>query len=298
MAEEFGDFMRLGEAEKGPGWKERLAEQQAEKGRLARLEKESVGGRRVIDAEPASAEAMTELSKQFNAQLSDPTVFPGGADVGWFKLFLLVDTDGSGMITWAEFETMVREKLKLSTSKIPDAELESMWAALDTDKGGFVMAEEFGDFMRLGEAEKGPGWKERLAEQQAEKGRLARMEKESVGGRRVIDAEPASAEAMTELSKQFNAQLADPVLFPEGAEGAWFKLFTRLDRDGSGNVIFTEFEGAVRELLGLTPAMLPQAELEAAWSALDQDKSGFALTDEFSAMMRLAAPPKEEAQET
>ena len=104
-AEEFGDFMRLGEAEKGPGWKERLAEQQAEKGRLARLEKESVGGRRVIDAEPASAEAMTELSKQFNAQLSDPLVFPGGADVGWFKLFLLVDEDGSGMITWDEFES-------------------------------------------------------------------------------------------------------------------------------------------------------------------------------------------------
>ena len=139
---------------------------------------------------------------------------------------------------------MVRDKLKLGASKVAEPELESMWAALDVDKSGFMMAEEFGDFMRLGEAEKGPGWKERLAEQQAEKGRLARLEKETVGGRRVIDAEPASQEAMVELSKLFNAQLVDPTVFPGGADVGWFKLFLLVDADGSGMITWSEFSGA------------------------------------------------------
>ena len=174
---EFSKFMRQGAPAPGPTWKEKEAERQAEKGRLVREEKLRASGRRIINADPASAEQLQELSALLNGMLDSPSA--------WFQMFMHIDDDASGKITYEEFAGMVREELKLGKSKLPEEKLESCWAALDADKSGFMVGEEFGAFMRRGAPEPGPTWKELLAEDQAEKGRLAREEKLKANGRRI-----------------------------------------------------------------------------------------------------------------
>ena len=65
--------------------------------------------------------------------------------------FRQMDTDGSGRITFDEFTDAVRRELGIPPEEIRDAELHSLWLALDADLSGFVTAGEFGVFMRKGE---------------------------------------------------------------------------------------------------------------------------------------------------
>ena len=45
---------------------------------------------------------------------------------------------------------MIREELKLSKARLPEAQVESAWCALDKDKSGFITIPEFGAFMKQG----------------------------------------------------------------------------------------------------------------------------------------------------
>ena len=69
----------------------------------------------------------------------------------WFALFKQIDVDRSGRISMDEFRGVVRNELKISPDEIHEAELQSLWLALDADLSGFVTAGEFGAFMRKGE---------------------------------------------------------------------------------------------------------------------------------------------------
>ena len=82
-------------------------------------------------------------------------------------------------------------------------------------------AGEFGPFMKLGAPEKGPGWKEQLAEKKAAAAAAARKEKASYGGKEVFDVPPASQEELLELSTQMNTMLNDPVIFTDPAARDW-----------------------------------------------------------------------------
>lgn len=63
-----------------------------------------------------------------------------------------MDDDGSGKITYAELLDMVRSELEISSSEMPDSMLKRVWVALDKDGSGYMVAGEFGAFMRKGEA--------------------------------------------------------------------------------------------------------------------------------------------------
>ena len=67
----------------------------------------------------------------------------------WFKLFKVVDADGSGLISYAEFLDMCRDILKLSEHMAPEPRLKALWLALDEDCSGYLTSGEFGSFMRL-----------------------------------------------------------------------------------------------------------------------------------------------------
>ena len=60
----------------------------------------------------------------------------------------------------------------------------------------------------------------------------------------------------------------------EASHTSWFKLFKRLDGDGSGQISYGEFAAMVRDELLVPPAELPERALKAAWLALDADASG------------------------
>ena len=76
--------MKLGAPEKGPGWKEKLAEKRAAEGAAARAEGAAYGGREVFgDVPAASDEELVALSKLMNERLQDPAVFPDPAARDW-----------------------------------------------------------------------------------------------------------------------------------------------------------------------------------------------------------------------
>ena len=70
----------------------------------------------------------------------------------------------------------------------------------------------------------------------------------------------------------------------------WFRLFKKVDSDGSGLISYDEFLEMVRKDLKLSAHALPSDYLHMVWLALDTDGSGYLSSGEFGAFMRLAAP--------
>ena len=189
-AGEFGHFMRKGEAEPGLTWKERRTARNLRKAASVKRELDGLVGRDVTKAlalePPASADVVQQLSEQLNAKMA---IFPDPQTRSWFKLFKHMDDDGtraarairpgaarcgarassdalpptplpspplpspgSGRISFAELEDMVRNELLIRPKELPDQQLKRLWRALDEDGSGFIAAGEFGAFMRKGEA--------------------------------------------------------------------------------------------------------------------------------------------------
>ena len=155
-AGEFGKFMRRGaepfKVDRHAA-RQRVFDEKREKADAVRREKELLTGQDVIEVArgdaPASDETVTKVAVLLNVRLRQLYVDPSKRS--WFKLFREVDTDGSGLISFDEFTTMVRKQLQLSARELPAASLRSVWLALDDDGSGHVTAGEFGKFMRRGE---------------------------------------------------------------------------------------------------------------------------------------------------
>ena len=78
---------------------------------------------------------------------------------------------------------MVRQELRLPPHVLPEAALRAVWRALDVDGTGFIEVREFGQFMRKGEAERGPSWHEKRLIEKAAEGAATRRESEILVGR-------------------------------------------------------------------------------------------------------------------
>jgi len=98
----------------------------------------------VAKATPEEARA---LSIAFNRQLA--THFSPN-ECSFYRLFKVMDVDGSGLVDFEEFERMVRKQLRLGKGVIPQERLLGLWRTLDTDQSGLVCQGEFGRFMRFG----------------------------------------------------------------------------------------------------------------------------------------------------
>mmetsp|Transcript_37854 Transcript_37854/g.121782 ORF Transcript_37854/g.121782 Transcript_37854/m.121782 type:complete len:438 (+) Transcript_37854:85-1398(+) len=141
---------------------------------------------RLKEVQPASDVEARELSKLLNLKMSmlqepdshrlaDPK--SGGR---WLRMFKYIDTDGSGLISFSEFQHFVRGPetgvipgLGLGPKVLPDSLLSTMWRAMDEDAKGQITAGEFGKFMRLGRVPALPRerrvWMERTREEQRQR---------------------------------------------------------------------------------------------------------------------------------
>jgi hypothetical protein len=157
---EFGHFMRLAERladmerARGPApktWKERLIENQQERGRLTRRESDKQVGRdmtaSLAEVLPADKDSVRRLSELLNSKL---TLFPDPNTRTWYKLFQYIDHNGSGRISWYEFKGFIRTTLELSQERLPDESIQAVWKALDADGSGYIAVAEFGPFIGLG----------------------------------------------------------------------------------------------------------------------------------------------------
>ena len=99
------------------------------------------------EASPGEVRTLAELMNQQMAILFSPN------ERTFFRLFKFMDTDGSGMIEFDEFEHMIRKVLCLSTDALPQDRLLGLWHTIDADKSGRICQGEWGRFMRFGCAE-------------------------------------------------------------------------------------------------------------------------------------------------
>ena len=285
-AGEFGRFMRPGEAAVGQEtWKTKLHAQRHTEAQasLAVRHKEK---RAMEGVAPASEQDVNALSIVLNRRLA--TVFPGGSG-SWFKLYVHVDQDRSGKITFDEFREMARKGLRLTQAELPAAKVAAAWRAMDADKNGYITSGEFGAFMKRGALElrtlqPQPSWKQKLHRRRSLDAQAMQAELKKERRANSDDVHPAPADQVHEMSILFNEIMA--WIEPDQNKRTWYRLFRRLDGDGSGKITFIEFEEMVRGELRLLASELGIEQLRSVWRALDINGDGFITVREFGAFMR------------
>lgn len=298
-AGEFGKFLRATHEAPLPehGWKAmRTARNRATMLSVVG-EMDALSGKGLAQAlaavEAASDEEVTALSKLLNEAL---VIIPDPAARLWYKLFKVMDDDGSGRIAYAELSSLVRNQLRLDRSALPEARLQAAWKAIDDDGSGYISAGEFGVFMRKGARDMTaePTWKERRTQRNQAAKAAVNAETEALVGKdaRFDKVAAAPEEMVLELSRQLNKVLQSPQLFPDVASRSWGKLFHLVDRDGGGRIGYDELLWMIREVLKLGRAQLAEPQLMAVWVALDDDRSGYITAAEFGRFMRKGEPPK------
>ena len=111
---------------------------------------------------------------------------------GWFKLFKHMDDDGSGRVSFAAFEDLVRHELQLPARELPEARLKAVWVALDDDGSGYISAGEFGAFMRKGKSnEPAPlTWRAKVEAQKRASGDSVRAARRKAKSSSLLQAGP------------------------------------------------------------------------------------------------------------
>ena len=269
----------------------------------------------------------------------------------WFDLFKRVDTDGSGKIDYKEFRHMCRVELGLNHHELRERELKKVWIALDSDGSGHITTGEFAAFARkaqivtndrkeeqqkelrrqahesrqndLDEIRKARETQLRLVQERRRlaKGRAEeskqRIESEAIAvvrrnreTARQIRARAAQldlvanlqgiamakAEEVQRLAECCAARIVELGLEdPEGKRPTWCGLFKRVDTDGSGKIDMSEFEKLVRSELRLSEAAFSTEGIKRVWRAIDEDGNHFITVGEFFKFGQLGQAVFEEA---
>jgi len=226
-----------------------------------RLYMKNLSGRALIESlaahEPASEEEVVLLARMLHLRLEE--LYQDARERSWFKLFKHMDPDGSGLISYVEFERLVRDEMYLSPDELSDGELRRVWVWIDRTGSGGLTSGEFAAFLRKGEVGgDGLSWRDRRWLQhkaKADEVRRARQEVASELSRVMAAVEPASEEELVTLSRKLNAVMSEADI------RGWYKLFLRMDDAESGKVTIHQLERAVRLELGISPAKVPDREL-------------------------------------
>ena len=158
---------------------------------------------------------------------------------------------------------------------------------MDIKNQGALKSDAFGKFMKMGQGDAGPTWKEKLAAEKAAEGAAARADMDEKVGRadnkRFEGITKAEPDAVLNLSKMLNAEMAAST---QPHLNDWFKMFTKIDDDGSGRIQFPEFEEMIRKMLELPKDAISDEQVAAVWLALDDDGSGVITAKEFGPFMK------------
>ena len=69
----------------------------------------------------------------------------------WYKVFQMIDVDGSGKLGYEELEEVIRAEypgLGIASSTMSTTNIRGLWKAIDADRSGDVTVDEFMSFMR------------------------------------------------------------------------------------------------------------------------------------------------------
>jgi len=101
-----------------------------------------------LEAPPLTEEELTDLSLLVNQKLEDSLQLQSKGLHGIGNLFADVDTDGSGFITFDEFEAVIRKKLQIKKGRLTEDRLKALWCAIDGDDSNQIHVNEFSLFVK------------------------------------------------------------------------------------------------------------------------------------------------------
>jgi Ca2+-binding EF-hand superfamily protein len=289
----FGAFMRLGEepSQKRP-WRERLAEARKAAADKVRSQLSPQAGHSAPAVEPLEPDAVTELLARLNARMEE--VCPAGTS--WYSLFRRQATESTGRLAFEDVVVMVREALQMPPSELEEGQLRRLWAALDAEGSGLLTVGELVGFLRRGaKPREDTSWRDKVSSENKARCDQVRRELDGLSGRafaRAVAGEArASLEQVRDVSARINA--AAEHVFGDARDGSPIRLFKGMDVSESGRIGLPELTRLVREVLRLpAPAKgVSKSELRAVWLALDHASSGYIVSGEFVAFMRLGARP-------
>eukprot|EP00931_Biecheleriopsis_adriatica_P056149 TRINITY_DN33273_c0_g1_i1.p1 TRINITY_DN33273_c0_g1~~TRINITY_DN33273_c0_g1_i1.p1 ORF type:complete len:1400 (+),score=291.76 TRINITY_DN33273_c0_g1_i1:112-4200(+) len=188
-----------------------------------------------------------------------------GKGSGWYKVFKLVDVDGSGSIGYDEFFKIIRRPLPclaIPTSHIPAADLQALWRAMDEDRSGSIALQEFMLFMRRLEAKRGYG---NFGRPSAARGNITNK------ASRLMES-AARAKASAELSEAQLEQLKAPLkrLSAQALRDAYDKW----EVPWNDHISEWEWHRLVRELLHISEEEVDDDAVHAVFLQLDKDRIG------------------------
>lgn len=76
------------------------------------------------------------------------------ASSSWFQLFVDIDQDRDGLITYDELVSTIRRKLKQPKSVLSDTVIQALWCALDVNDSNAIDPEEMARFLKLASPKK------------------------------------------------------------------------------------------------------------------------------------------------
>jgi len=157
----------------------------------------------------------------------------------WDELFLSADKDRSKSLDAKELTEVVREKLHIPESSLPDHELQVVFAEIDMDKTGNISGPEFSRFVS-----RGPRNPEEEAKLFAI--RVQRVHRNLRLGMRNYKTDDAAVR----------------------------KLFDRIDRGCDGRISMHELMNFVRDDLKLTKWDVFESEMKAFYKSMDCNNDG------------------------
>ena len=245
--------------------------------------------------------AVRALSRTFNERIDKIT----GKSGTWSTLFKDFDNDQSGLITFDELKSGVRERLKLTTKELPSIDLKALWVVLDTDVSGYIESSEFQKFMKRDVAP--PMNREQRTQVMLKRRQTQRLDQEvkaqqellldgltgSLGTKEMkADLEEAgrgvpTPEETVELAVWWAKQVAE---YKPGVHRgvAWLKVFKEVDNDHSGLITFDELKHVVRQSFKVTRSAFSDLKLKQLWCAVDTDESDSIAQVEFGRFVKLA----------
>ena len=189
---------------------------------------------------PLTEDQMLELSKHFNEWLEASIYASNRSTHSWFNLFKEIDEDGSGYITFDEFEDVIRHKLKQPKKVISDERVKAIWCALDADDSNQIMPQEMGKWLKQGADEVTSKAPKNLNKKKIELGGaqtagLGRaLESTPTAEMRASLEAPLTEEELDDLSRKMCRWMEELLAQKNQSVHSWYNLFSEADEDASG----------------------------------------------------------------
>ncbi|CAE8595559.1 unnamed protein product, partial [Polarella glacialis] len=199
-----------------------------------------------------------------------------GPAKNWYKVFNLVDVDGSGSIGHDEFFEIIRRPLPclaISHNELPNTLLKALWKAMDTDASSRITVPEFMLFMRRLEVRRNNGsWRPQQARGSiVAKAQMAKKLADEAKAPRTINPEQ---------------ETALKVALRDCTDQAFANAYASWNLPWVGSIGEWEWHRVVRDFLGLGEETLDDDDVHAVWSSLDRGNLGEVPVSDLLALAR------------